>query len=100
MTDHAGLTAGWRSVRGDDVRAVFRATDDLLHLLKHHDQLGGSLEAALRELRGELTDVLCPYTVEQLDAHKRLLDAREPRYEHWYIRCSGTVTWCDRRKQD
>lgn len=98
MTGRAKPNARWYSICGDDIRAVFRAADDLLRLLKQHGRLGGSLEGGLRELRGDLTEVLCPYTVEQLDAHKKVLDERYPQYEHWYIRCGSTVTWCDRRK--
>jgi hypothetical protein len=81
-----------------EAQIVFRAVDDLLKLLTEHDMLPGPLEAGLRQLRDQLTDKLCPYPIEQLEAEKKQLNERFPRYDHWYIRCGSTVTWCDRRK--
>ena len=81
-----------------DIHTVFRSVDDLLKLLQQHEMLPGPLEAELRELRDQLTDKLCPYPIEQLEAEKKQLNERFPDYDHWYIRCGTIVTWCDRRK--
>lgn len=83
--------------RRERVKAAFRAVHDLL---KYRDMLTEPLEANLRELRGQLSEILCPYTTQQLDEHKKELDEKFPEYEHWYIRCGETVTWCDRRKPE
>ena len=81
--------------RTEKVKATFRAVNELL---KHHDMLTETLESGLRELRSELSEILCLYTTKELDEHKRKLDERFPEWEHWYIRCGEVVTWCDRRK--
>ncbi|MBV9450054.1 MAG: hypothetical protein JO345_29620 [Streptosporangiaceae bacterium] len=94
MTAPLDVTTGGKDV----ARTVFRTADDLLKLLERYDMLSESLEAGLRELRAELTDTLCPYTVEQLDAEKRKLDERFPEFEHRYTRCGSIVTWSDRRR--
>jgi hypothetical protein len=83
------------SLRTDEVKSGFQAINGLL---QHDEILTDSLRASLRELRSLLSERLCPYTTEQLDAHKKSLDERFPDYEHWYIRCGTTVTWCDRRR--
>ena len=83
------------SPRTEKVKATFRAVNELL---KHHDMLTETLESGLRELRSELSEILCLYTTKELDAHKRKLDEQFPEWEHWYIRCGEAVTWCDRRK--
>jgi hypothetical protein len=83
----------------DKVRATFRAVDSLLG---HRDMLSESLEADLTELRRRLSEKLCPYPIHELEAHKEKLNERFPDYEHWYILCGTTVTWCDkpRKKPD
>jgi hypothetical protein len=79
------------------VQATFRAVNELL---KYRDVLPESLASDLRELGHQLSETLCPYTTEKLDAHKRKLDERFPEYEHWYIRWGTCVTWCDRLKMN
>lgn len=83
------------SLSRNEIQSAFHAVNDLL---QHQSVLADSLKASLRELRSQLSERLCPYSTEQLDAHKKLLDERFPDYEHWYLRCGTTVTWCDRRK--
>jgi hypothetical protein len=80
----------------DEIRTAFRAVDDLL---QHRGMLTMSLEAGLTELRRRLSEKLCPYSVQELEAHKKKLDERFPEYEHWYILCGTTVTWCDKPRQ-
>jgi hypothetical protein len=95
----AVAAAALRGTEGKkELHVIFRAVDGLLKLLQQHDMLPDPLEAALLELRDQLTDHLCPYTIEQLDAEKKKLDERFPNYEHRYHRCGTTVTWSDRRK--
>ena len=64
----------------------------------HHDLLPPPLFTSLRELNARLSERLCPYPAEQLDARIKELDKQFPDYEHWYIRCGTTVTWCDQKK--
>jgi hypothetical protein len=79
-----------------DARTMLRAIDGLRELLRNHDMLPGSLEAELQELRSQLTDILCPFSVEELDRHVKELDEKFPDWEHRYIRCGATVTWHDK----
>jgi hypothetical protein len=79
-----------------EARKLFGKVNDLYNVLRDLGMLTGSLEAGLRELRDQLTDILCPYPVEELDRHVKALDEKFPDWEHWYIRCGTTVTWCDR----
>ena len=51
---------------------------------------------ALRELRAQLTDVISPCTVEQLDKRVAELDAKFPDWAHFYHRVGTMVTWHDR----
>ena len=46
------------SPRTEKVKATFRAVNELL---KHHDMLTETLESGLRELRSELSEILCPH---------------------------------------
>lgn len=76
-----------------EAQTVFRAIDSLRELLTNHDMLTGSLETELKELRHQLTDFLCPYSVEELDRQVQELDEKFPDWEHGYTRCGTTVTW-------
>ena len=78
-----------------EYQAAIRAVSDLL---QHRSALPSPLEASLSQLQRQLTELLCPYSTRELDAHKKMLDERYPDYEHWYIRCGTIVTWCDRRR--
>jgi len=64
----------------------------------HRDLLPPPLLASLREFNARLSERLCPYPAERLDARIKELDDQFPGYEHWYVRCGTTITWCDRRK--
>jgi hypothetical protein len=77
-------------------QAAFRAINDLL---QHPDLLPAPLAAGLAQLRHHLSEQLCRYGTEELEAAKRKLDERFPAFEHYYIRCGATVTWCDRPRQ-
>lgn len=76
-----------------EAHKVFHAVNDLYNMLRHRDMLTESLEAELKALRSQLTDILCPYTVEELDRHVERLNEKLPDWEHRYIRCGTTVTW-------
>lgn len=79
-----------------EARRLFRKVSTLYDALRELDMLTGPLEIELDELRGQLTDILCPYTVQELDRHVKELNEKFPDWEHWYSRCGATVTWCDR----
>jgi hypothetical protein len=72
---------------------VFRRAND--HYIGPDVVTDGEL-AALRELRLLLTDLINPYSVEQLDKRIAELDARFPDWEHFYHRVGTTVTWHSR----
>lgn len=79
-----------------EAQTIFWAIGDLREMLRKHDMLTESTEAGLQELRCELTDFLCPYSVGELDRRVKELDEEFPDWEHGYIRCGTTVTWRDR----
>jgi hypothetical protein len=81
-----------------EARTMFRAIDDLRRLLGKHDMLTEPLETELQKLRRQLTDILCPYSAEELDRHVKELDEKFPDWEHGYVRSGATVTWHDRPK--
>ena len=91
MTSPSTRTPAARGIN----RAAFVATRELQG---QKDMLTFWLTAGHKHLTDQLTEKLCPYSTGQLDAHKKQLDERFPEYEHRYIRCGATVTWCDRRK--
>lgn len=79
-----------------EAQELFREVNGLYNMLRQRDMLAGALETGLRELRSQLTDILCPHSVEELDQRVKELDEKFPEWEHWYHRCGTTVTWCDR----
>jgi hypothetical protein len=81
-----------------EAHAIFRAVSNLREMLRKHDMLTESLEAGLADLRSQLTDILNPYSVEELDRRVKELDEKFPDWEHGYVRCGMTVTWHDRPK--
>jgi hypothetical protein len=53
---------------------------------------------ALRELRLLLTDLINPYSVEELDKGVAEQNAKFPDWEHFYHRIGKIVMWYDRPK--
>lgn len=76
-----------------EAQEIFKAVNDLYNLLSQRDMLIVSLEAGLKEMRSQLTDILSPYSVEELDLTVKKQDERFPEYEHWYTRCGTGVAW-------
>jgi hypothetical protein len=63
---------------------------------RNHDVLTGEELTALAGLRDRLTNILNPFTVEQLDKQAAELNAKYPEWEHFYNRSGTIVTWYDR----
>jgi hypothetical protein len=83
-----------------EAHEIFRAANELYNMLRHRDVLPEPLEAALKDYRAQLTDIICPYSVEQLDRRVKELEEKLPDLEHRYIRCGTIVTWHGGRKTD
>lgn len=82
--------------RNGEAHAIVRAICELREMLRRNGMLTRPLETELAKPLGQLTDVLCPYSAEELDRHVKKLDEKFPEWEHWYTRCGTTVTWHDR----
>jgi hypothetical protein len=87
---------GLSKLDGKQARTVFRAVADLRQTLRSLDVLPGSLDAELGDLCEQLTDMICPYSVEECDRHVKKLNEAIPDWEHWYKRYGEGVTWHDR----
>jgi hypothetical protein len=73
-----------------EASALCNAVCALRERLRRHELLPGPLEAEFKEVLSRLSDVLCPYPVEQLDSRVKELDEKYPDWVHGYARC-GTV---------
>jgi polyhydroxyalkanoate synthesis regulator phasin len=76
----------------EEAEPVFWRVNDRYQL----DVLTKAEREALRELRDQLTDLISPYTIEELDKEIEALNAKFPDWEHFYHRIGKTVTWYDR----
>ena len=73
-----------------------RAVCAVREQLRRYELLAGPLEGELKEVLRQLSDVLCPHSIEELDRQVKELDEKDPDWVHGYVRCGTTVTWSSR----
>jgi hypothetical protein len=78
-----------------EAHAIYRALREICQLLAKHDMLPDPMEAELKALCDQMTDILCPYPVSRLDQRLKELDDKFPDFEHGYVRSGTTITWVD-----